>query len=87
MALVADESAAMPGATAGAARASEAVTGVDDAAPKSEAEKPMVPEEPTTLPEASEGVVGHVVWPRSPLVVPPAAEEEEEVEEIEREES
>ena len=39
------------------------------------------------LPEASEGVIGHVVWPSSPLVVPPAVEEEDKVEEIEREES
>ena len=39
------------------------------------------------LPETSEGVVGRVVWPPSPLVAPPAAEEEDVVEEIEREES
>ena len=39
------------------------------------------------LPQALEGVVGHAVRPSSPLVVPPAAKEEDEVEEIEREES
>ena len=46
-----------------------------------------MPEEQTVLPEASKGMVGHVVRPQSPLVVPPAVEEEDEVEEIEREES
>ena len=61
--------------------------GATDAAPESRAEKPVVPEEQTALPEASEGVVGHAVRPSSPLVVPLAAEEEDEVEEIEREES
>ena len=39
------------------------------------------------LPEVPEGMVGHVVWPSSPLVVPPATEEEDKVEEIKREES
>ena len=41
-------------------------------------------EEQTTLPKASKGMDGHAVWPRSPSVVPPAAAEEDEVEEIER---
>ena len=45
----------------------------------------MAPEEQIVLPKASEGVVGHAVRPLSPLVVPSAAEEEDEVEEIERE--
>ena len=61
--------------------------GVADAMLESGAEKPMVPEELTALPEASEGMVGHAVHPPSPLVVPPATEEEDKVEEIEREES
>ena len=39
------------------------------------------------LPEASEGVARHAVRTLSHLVVPPAAEEEDKVEEIEREES
>ena len=42
--------------------------------------------EQTALLEVSEGVVGHVVRPPSPQVVPLAVEEDE-VEEIEREES
>jgi hypothetical protein len=53
---------------------------------ESRVEKPAVPEEQTTLPEASEGVVRHTIWPSSPQVVPPAAAEEDEVEEIERKE-
>ena len=39
------------------------------------------------LPEASEGVVEYAVRPPGSLVVPPAAEEEDEVEEIECEEA
>ena len=46
-----------------------------------------MPKEHTALPKASKGVVGHAVRPWSPLVVPPSAEEEEEVQEIEHEES
>ena len=46
----------------------------------------MVPEEQAALPKTTEGVVGHAVRPPSPQVVPPAAEEDE-VEEIECEES
>ena len=40
-----------------------------------------------SLLEMSKGMVGHAVWPPSPQVAPPAADEEDEVEEIEREES
>ena len=47
---------------------------------ESGAEKPMVPEEQTTLLEASEGVVGHAIQPLSPMVVLPAATKEEKVE-------
>ena len=39
------------------------------------------------LPDVSKGVVRHAVWPPSPLAVPPTTEEEDEVEEIEHEES
>ena len=39
------------------------------------------------VPQASEGMVGHAVRPPSPLVVPLVVEEEDELEEIEREES
>ena len=78
---------AMLGATTEAAKAVKADAGVANAAPESGAEKPTVLEEPTAFLEASEGVVGHIVWPPSSLVVPPATEEEDEVEEIECEES
>ena len=81
---MADEPAAVPGVIAGAVGSSEADAGVADVASKSRAEKPVVPEEQTALPEASEGVVGHAVRPPSPLVVPTATKEEDEVEEIER---
>ena len=87
MASTVDEPAAVPGATVGAAVSSEAEAGVADVAPGSGAEEPVVPEEKTTLLEASEGMVGHAVRPPSPLVVPLAAKEEDEVEEIEHVES
>ena len=64
----------------------EADAGVAVVTLESRAEKPVVPEEPTALPEASGGVVGHAVRPPSPLVVP-LAMEEYEVEEIEHEEA
>ena len=54
---------------------------------KSRAEKLAVPKEQTALPKASKGVVGHAIRPWSPLVVPRATKEEDEVEEIKREES
>ena len=66
LAPTADESAAVLGATVGAAGSLEADAGVADAVPESGAEKPVVPKEPSTLPKASEGVVGHAVRPRSP---------------------
>ena len=41
--------------------------------------EPVVPEELTAPPEASQGMVGPAVRPQSPSVVPPAAVEEEDV--------
>ena len=79
--------AAAPEATAGTTGSSGAEAGVAGITPKTGAEKPTVPEEQTTLLEASKGMDGHAVRPRSPLVVPPSMEEEDEVEEIKREES
>ena len=87
LASMVDGSVTVPGATAKAAGSSRAEAGVAEATPEARAEKPVVPKEQTTLPEASKDVVGHIVRPRSPLVVPPAVAEEDEVEEIEREES
>ena len=83
LAPTADESAAMPGATAGATGSLKVDARVDDSTLESGVEEPVVPEEQRSLPETSEGVVGHAVWPLSPL----ATEEEDEVEEIEHEES
>ena len=82
-----DGLATMPGATTEAAGASEADAGVVDTASESRAENPVVAEEPTVLPEASEGMVGPAIRPLSPQVVPPAVAEDDKVEEIECEET
>ena len=87
MVMMANESAATPGATARATGSSEAEARAADVVPESKVERPMVPEEPAALPKTSEGMVGCSVRPPSPQVAPPAKEEEDEVEEIEREES
>ena len=84
---MADRSATVPGATTKATGSSGAEAGVTDATSEARAEKPTVPEEQTTLPKVSKGLVGHAVRPQSPLVVPPATTEEDEGEEIEHEES
>ena len=78
--------AAVPGAMAVAVGSSEATARVANAAPKSRAEEVAVLGKQTTLPEVSQGVVGLTVRPPRPQVVPPAVAEDE-VEEIEREES
>ena len=78
----ADGSVAMPGATAETAGSSAANAGDAGATPESAAAKPVAPEEQPAPPEASQGVVGLAVRPRSPPVVPLAAAEEDEVEEI-----
>ena len=87
MASTVDGSVMVPGATAKAAGSSRAEAGVAEATPEARAEKPVVPEEQAVLPKASIGLVGHAVHPWGPPVVPPATVEEDEVEEIEREES
>ena len=87
LALTADGSAMVPRATAETVGSSAANAGDVGATPESGTTKPVTPEEQTAPPEASQGVVGPAVRPRNPPVVPPAAEEEDEVEEIEREES
>ena len=84
---MADELVAVPRAIGGAARPLEVEARVSDAMLETRADKLVVPEEQTTLHEASEGVVGHTMQTLSPLVVPPAVEEEDEVEEIKHEES
>ena len=87
LATTVDESAVMPKATARAVGSSEADAGVANAALESGMEKPVVPEEQAAFQKTPEGVVGHAVRPPSPQVAPPAAEEEDEVEEIESEEA
>ena len=87
MASTADEPAAVPEATAGAIGSLEADAGVVDAALESGADKPVEPKEQVALPEMSKGVVGCAMQPPRPQVAPLATEEEDEVEEIEREES
>ena len=82
-----DGSMMVPRAMVEAVGSSRVEAGVTDAALEVEVEKPAVPEEQMALPETPKGMVRHDVQPRSPLVVPPAAVEEDEVEEIEREES
>ena len=81
-----DGSVAAPKAAMGTARSSRAEAGVPDVTPESGVQKPLVPEEQTTLPGASEGMVGHAIRPPSSQVVPPATVEEDEVEEIEHDE-
>ena len=77
----------MPKATAGTVGSSGAEAGVAGDALESRAAKPVVAEEQTAPPEASPGMVGPTVRPRSPPVVPLAMAEEDEVEEIKRAES
>ena len=83
---MADGSAVKPAIMAETAESSEVAAGVANATLESGTEKPAVPGEQTTLLEVSGGMVEHAVWPLSPQVAPPAMEEDE-VEEIEHEES
>ena len=81
-----NKSATTPSAIAGTVGPSRVEVVVTNAAPESGAENLAVPKEQTALPEALKGMVGPAIRPPSPLVVPPAAAEEDEVEEIEHEE-
>ena len=82
---MANGSTAMPEAAVETTGTSGVEARVTNAVLESRAEKPTVSEEQTACPETLKGVVGHAVRLRSPLVVPPSTEEEDEVEEIERE--
>ena len=53
-------------------------------APEAKDATPSTAEEQTSSPAGMPGVVGAAVRPQSPLVVPPATAEEDEVVEIER---
>ena len=61
--------------------ANESVT-APSAAVELGAEKLSAPKEQTAVPDASEGMVGPAIRPPSPQVVPPAATDDDEVEEI-----
>ena len=76
-----------PGATVGATESSEMGAGAANVMLESRAGRLVVPEKKAVLLETSEGVVERTVRPPSPQVAPPAVEEEDEVEEIECEES
>ena len=65
----------------------EAGAGAAGVMPGPKAKRPVAPEEQAACPEMSQGVVGRCVRSSSPQGAPPAAEEEDEVEEIERKES
>ena len=83
------ESIAAPGALGGSDRLSTTTNEsaiAPSATAESGAENLAVPREPTALPNASEGMVGPAIQPPSPQVVPSAAIEEDEVEEIVRDE-
>ena len=86
LAPTADGSAMMPRATVETAGSLAANAGYAGATPESGVAKPVGPEKQLAPPEASQGVVGPAVQPRSHPVVPPATVEEDEVEEIEHEE-
>jgi len=83
---MANELVTAPSATAGAAGSSGVEAVVTSVALESRAENLAVSKEQTVLPEALEGMVGPAIRPPSPQAVPPAAAEEDEVEDIEREE-
>ena len=69
--------------TTGSSGVEVVVTGIMS---ESRAENLAVLKEQTTLPEASEGMVGPTIRPPSPQAVPLAAAKDDKVEEIEREE-
>ena len=81
LATTADES------TTRATESFEAEAGATNIMPESRVQRPASSEEQTTCPEMPQGVVGRFMQPPSPQGVPPAVEEEDKVEEIEREES
>ena len=74
----------MPEAMAGTAGSSGAEAGVASDVSEFGVVKLMASEGQMALPEASHGMVRPAVRPWSPLVVPRAMAEEDEVEEIER---
>ena len=84
LAPAADGLVTIPRETAGIAESLGADVGVADVALASGLEKPAMLEEQTALPEKLECMVGLAIQPPSPQVVPHAAAEVDEVEEIVR---
>ena len=76
---VEDGSAITREAMAGTVGPSGSETGAAGIAPECGSTEPEVREELTAPLEATQGMVGPVVRPKSPLVVPPTAMEEEDV--------
>lgn len=76
----------MVGAAAGATQPSEAEAGTTEAVPESEAQMPAMSGQQAAHPKMPHCAVGHSVRPLIPQVAPPAAEVEDEVKEIGREE-
>ena len=74
-----DGSATTHEAMASTARPSGSETRAAGTAPEYRSTEAEACEEPTAPPEAAPGMVGPVVRPKSPPVVPPAAVEEEDV--------
>ena len=74
-----DGSAIIGEAMTGTVRPSGAETGATSHAPEYEPTEAVAPKELTAPPEASQGMVGPAVRPQSPLVVPQAVVEEEDV--------
>ena len=72
-------------ATVRAAKSSKVEARAGGAVPESGAQRPVASKEQATHPEMSQGMVGRSVQPPCPQGAPPAVEEEDGVEEIERE--
>ena len=78
------DSTEMLGAVVRATESSKVKAKAIGAMPESGAQRPAASEEQTAHLEMPQGVVGRFVRPPSPQGVPPAMEEEDRVEEIER---
>ena len=74
-----------PRPTARATESSEVGVGATDVMLESRAQRPIASAEQMVCPEMPQGMVGRPIGPLSPQGAPPAVEEEDEVEQIERE--
>ena len=81
------ESTETPGATAGATEFLGAGAGAANVVLESTVQRPAASEERSACPKMPQGRVDRCVRPPSPQAAPPVVVEEDEVEEIEREES